>query len=349
MNTHPYSIEEEEYIEGRRRQVQLEAEAKRRAAQDESRLELPDFRVLTEVPARQKYKVEDLMPSDSYVLLSAQKKSGKTTAVVNLIRSLITGEPFLGEFPVHGKSRVALVDFEMGEGLLSEWLRDAGLLRNDNLYVMTLRGQAKVFDVLNDTRFDELSTKLSDLGTDVLIADPLGPLMRAYGIDENSVDVGRVIDRLLGLKESAGISNLIGVHHHGKNDDLGARGSSVWEDTPDAIWHIKRNDKERVTKLEARGRDVEVYRDVTFDPETRRLSTFHSTFAYGIKYDNKKFVLDALRANGGTMSGHAVFEAAKDLGYPSRENQCNDDLRALEERGDVINDGVKQRPQWRAA
>jgi RecA-family ATPase len=227
MTTHQYSIEEEAYIEGRRRQVQLDAEAKRRAAQDEIRLELPDFRVLTEVPVRQKYKVEELMPSDSYVLLSAQKKSGKTTTVINLVRSLVTGEPFLGEFHVHGKARVALVDFEMGEGMLSEWLKDAGLLRNDNLYVMTLRGQAKAFDVLDDIRLDELSVKLSDLGVDVLFTDPLGPLMRAYGIDENSVDVGTVVDRLLGLKEAAGISNLVGVHHNGKNDDLGARGSSV--------------------------------------------------------------------------------------------------------------------------
>jgi hypothetical protein len=103
-----------------------------------------------------------------------------------------------------------------------------------------------------------------------------------------------------------------------------------------------------VTKLEARGRDVEVYRDITFDPETRRLSSFQSSFAY-VKPDNKKFIMHALRASRGTMSGHAVYEAAKVLGYPSRENQCNDDLRTLEESGDVVNEGTNSRRQWRSS
>jgi RecA-family ATPase len=329
--------------------LSIRAEAKRRAAQDDNRLELPEFRVLTEVPLGKKFRVEDLMPSDSYVLLSAQKKSGKTTTVINLIRSLITGEPFLDEFRVHGKARVALVDFEMGEGQLTKWLADAGLLGNENLHTLLLRGRAKAFDILDDSRFDKLATQLSDLGIDVLITDPIGPLLRAYGVDENSnSEVGRVIDRLVGLKTEAGIDNLVTAHHHGKSDEVGARGASVLEDTPDAIWKLKRNDKERVTKLEARGRDVEVHRDITFDPETRRLASFQSSFAY-VKPDNKKPLLDALRANGGTMSGHAVWDAARKLGYQARENQANDDLRVLEESREVVNEGSDRRRQWRLA
>ncbi len=60
--------------------------------------------------------IEGLLAPAQSVLLSAQKKSGKTTLSLNLIRSLTTGEPFLGQYKPARPMRVAYFDLELGKG-----------------------------------------------------------------------------------------------------------------------------------------------------------------------------------------------------------------------------------------
>ena len=267
--------------------------------------------------------------------------------MLNLIRALTRGGMFLGEFKAHDRSRVALFDMEMDVKQHRRWLDSAGLLHESKLYTENLRGEARTMGLFDDAREEELVQSLIDNGIDVMIIDPIGPLLRAYGVDENSnSEVGRVIDQILAIKQAANVPGLIINHHQGKDGNLGARGASVLEDTPDAIWKLTKDERSGMTTVSAFGRDVDETRGLSYDPETHVLTTVSSRFAY-INPDNTKVLLDALSDADEPISGNALFKIVKPLGYSSKLEKINDDLRELEDRGKVTNTGSDKRPLWR--
>jgi hypothetical protein len=81
----------------------------RQCAKDEFKIEnepaAPPFDAgtLTEIlkrPPEPAMRAEGLIPWESGTLIVAKRKTGKTTLTLNLIRSLKTGEDFLGKFSV---------------------------------------------------------------------------------------------------------------------------------------------------------------------------------------------------------------------------------------------------------
>src|SRR3546814_5316825 len=70
--------------------------------------------VLEAEPEKQP-RIERVLPWDSTLWLSAQRKTGKTTILVNMAYALLTGEKFLGEcavVPLAPDERVAMLNFE---------------------------------------------------------------------------------------------------------------------------------------------------------------------------------------------------------------------------------------------
>lgn len=341
------SEENQEIIHGEMERMALQAEAKRRYAALENAGRYREINLTNEreIPPGASYMIEHLMPFSGYVLLTGQKKTGKTTLMMNLIKALTQREKFLGEFDVAERCRIALFDMEMDDRQHMRWLDSVGLLHERKLFTEYLRGEARALGIDDEDREEKLVERLSDLGIDVMIIDPIGPLLRAYGIDENSSgEVGRIIDRLVAIKEAAGIPGLIINHHQGKDGNLGARGSSVFEDTPDAIWKLTRDDRSKRTTLSAFGRDVDATRDLEYNPDTHVLSAVRASGTY-LNIDNSKLILDALRGQGG-LSGRGLFDQIKKVGYTGKLEKLNEDLRELEQRGEVINEGSKDRPKW---
>jgi RecA-family ATPase len=70
-----------------------------------------------------RWRINGWQPTGSRVVLAAQFKSGKTVLVGNLIRSLVDGNSWLGAHDV----TVALLDDEMSENQLDEWLREQAI------------------------------------------------------------------------------------------------------------------------------------------------------------------------------------------------------------------------------
>jgi hypothetical protein len=83
----------------------------------------------------QQWAVEGLLAPGQSVLLAAQKKSGKTTTVLNLIRSLTTGEPFLGEYKPVRRMRVAYFDTELRFETANSYVGQLGIPRDWLEYV----------------------------------------------------------------------------------------------------------------------------------------------------------------------------------------------------------------------
>lgn len=226
------------------------------------------------------YAIDQLQPKGAKVLFAAQAKAGKTTAVINLIRSLADGEPFLNTFrPSPLQGRVCLIDLEMTERQLHHWFSQANIRNRSRVTVQQLRGKVASFNILDPMVRAEWAAKLRELEVSHLFFDNLRPLMDALGLDENS-DAGRLLVAFDALVAEAGISESMIVHHMGHNGNR-SRGDSRLRDWPDVEWMLTR-DKDangEVSDLagpryfRAYGRDVDFpISQLAFDEGSRRLT-----------------------------------------------------------------------------
>jgi hypothetical protein len=227
------------------------------------------------------YRIDGLLPVGGRVILSAQRKSGKTTAVVNLVRNLADGTQFLDRHHVaRPAGKVVLLDFEMTKAQLRGWLRDSGILAPERVEIRLLRGAASSFNICATEVRARWATELRALDCAVLVVDCLRPILDSIGLDENS-EAGIFLVALDALLAEAGIGELILVHHSGHNGER-SRGDSRLRDWPDAEWKIVRERPEREGEdpaidckrfFSAEGRDVAVFEsELLFNPRTRHLS-----------------------------------------------------------------------------
>ena len=142
-------------VEAAKRHMRVQQEA-RRALLTEHAAEAPEMMDLTDwleqdIPPPLPL-VPGLIALEGNTLLVAQPKSGKTTLIHNLIRSVADGSPFLDVYPVRripdGK-RIALMDFEMHRGLLTEWIVDQDIRHPERVTISSLEGAASSFNILD--------------------------------------------------------------------------------------------------------------------------------------------------------------------------------------------------------
>jgi len=222
-------------------------------------------------PQEPPHRVEGLIPSDAGTLIVAQRKTGKTTLVLNLTRSVITGEDFLGRFPVRKiAGRVAVLNYEVSAAQLARWADEAGV-PTDRLYLVNLRGRRNPLGNAEDR--EHLAEQLRQHEVEALIVDPFG---RAFdGKSQN--DSGEVGAWLANLDRWArgdcGVADVILTAHAGWEGER-TRGASALEDWADSIITLVRDkDDEQVRYLRAEGRDVLVDEDrLDFDTTTRTLT-----------------------------------------------------------------------------
>jgi AAA domain len=255
-----------------RQMVQERLEARERAADQAPPLEAGTLAELMERPKDPPFRIEGLQPSRAALLVVAQRKTGKTTLALNYARCLLTGEDFLGRFPVRSiTGRVALINFELSTDQLVRWSRDIEI-PGDGLFLANFRGRRNPLANHVDRR--ELVERLRDHGVESIVIDPFG---RAYtGRDQNSS--GEVSAWLADLdyfvRGEVGAQDLLLTAHAGWAKAGRARGSSALEDWADAVLYMTRDGHDPSARyLRAEGRDVLVQEDrLDFDPE-RRLMT----------------------------------------------------------------------------
>lgn len=252
----------------REARILLEAEGS-----EEFPISFLDLTAIQALDTIQEWRVDDLIARGTNTLINAQAKAGKTTLVMNLVRCLAGRESmFLGELPTVRAPKIRVVDFEMPPGTVKRWLSEFGLIQGEHVEYALLMGRASAFNVLNERVARTLEDSLR--GTDVLIIDPLGPLLAAMGLDENkNPEVRRLLNALTELKERAGIGELILVHHAGHGMQR-SRGASVFNDWPDALVNLTvadPSDQHSTRTFTARGRDVWYQKELKYNDKTREL------------------------------------------------------------------------------
>ena len=254
-------------------------EARRRLdAEERGEVPEPEITTVRELLARPeppiRWRIEGWQPAGSRVILPAQFKGGKTTLVANLVRSLVDGDPFLGDAvvtPLTGT--VAMLDFEMSRHQLRRWLGEQRIQRDDRVHIAPLRGLATSFDILSPATRAPWARWLRERQVEYLILDCLRPILDALGLDEHR-DAGRFLVAFDGLLAEAAISEALLVHHMGHQAER-SRGDSRLRDWPDAEWRLVRQTEDPSSPrfIAAYGRDVDIPESqLRYEPSTRRLT-----------------------------------------------------------------------------
>jgi len=287
-------------------------------------------------PADPPMRVDGLIPWESSALLVAQRKTGKTTMLLNLARSLLTGEDLLGKFAVRPIDGIAaILNLEVSAAMLGRWAEDHGIDR-DRLYLVNLRGRRNPFTHPQDRAI--LAADLRARGVESLIVDPFG---RAYpGKSQNdSGEVGAwLVDLDLFARCEVGAKDLVLTAHAGWNGER-TRGSSALEDWADVIITMTRDaDDDSLRFLRAEGRDVELAEDrLDFDPTTRTLS-LAGTGSRKMSHDAKRLdelvlaVVEQVTVTPG-INGSELGEALKSAGVSFQKGDERKAARAAVDAG----------------
>jgi hypothetical protein len=288
------------------------------------------------------WRIEGWQPQGSRVILAAQFKAGKTTLVGNMIRCKVDGDDFLDRYPVRPVTgNVVLIDFEMGESQLDDWLRAQRIEHDDRVIVLPMRGRAASFDILNTDVRAEWARRFRAHHCCDLTIDCLRPILDGLGLDEHR-DGGRFLTAFDALLMEAGIPDAVIVHHMGHTGER-SRGDSRFRDWPDVEWRLVRQDEDPASPrfITAYGRDVDVPESqLDYDALTRRLSV-----AGGSRQDAKSAavlgeVFAVLSDSPGPLTGRAIKKAMAEAEH-SRD-AIDAALRYGARRGElVVQDGPR--------
>lgn len=254
--------------------MRVEKEARLRLAREGADPSPPfDAGLLTDIldrPQEPRWRMTDLMPAEGSMLVVAQRKTGKTTLMLNAAHSLLTGEPFLNRFPCHVVTgTVAILNYEVSGAQLATWAKHVGV-PEDRLFLANLRGRRNPLTYEEDRLL--LGALLRDQGVESLIVDPFGQAFS--GKSQN--DAGEVGAWLSGLdafaRSEVGARDVILTAHAGWNGER-TRGSSALEGWADSVVTMTFGADNETRYLRALGRDVGVDEDrLSFDPETRLMA-----------------------------------------------------------------------------
>lgn len=278
---------------------------------------------LAQPDEEERYRVQGLWPSEGRVLLSAPAKAGKTTLVAaNLIPALVDGTPFLGLHPAELKyGRVVYLNMEVGERTLRRWMRDSGIQNTERVIVVNLRGKAAALGLASEAGRARFAKWLIAITAEIVILDPLAPLLASLGLDENSnSDIALFFSWWSEALTAAGVADDMVVHHTGHAGQR-SRGASRLLDEPDALWTLTRDDEEdeddvygaapATRYLAAYGRDVELAaQSLTYDPMTRLLSLSGSPRS-AAKGNRVEQAVRRIMADGQSRSRNAIKKAVK--------------------------------------
>lgn len=226
------------------------------------------------------YTIDELHIQGANTLIVAQFKVGKSTMAINLYRSLVNVEPFLGKFNVaKTDGKVAYLDYEMLESQFRVWLQAGGKINTSRMVApWHLRGNILAF--WTKSVRSQLVEWLAGNNVKALIIDTAARAWAGLVENENSnSEILKFTDALDTLKAEAGVQDLFLITHMGRQSPFMAegeersRGATRLEDWMDTGWYLTRN-KEGQRFLRANGRGVDVDPMVlSYTPNTRELTT----------------------------------------------------------------------------
>lgn len=193
---------------------------------------------------QEKYLVDGLWPYGGNLQLTAQYKSGKTHAAINMVQAIVDGDHFLGRFDtarIDGK--VLVIDTELTNRYLQEWWSAVQLNHPEQVHVLSMRGLETRLDFRDETLRNEWSEWCRDMGVTCVVLDCIAPVWSALGIEENSnTETGAWVNAFRRFTVDAHVSAGSVLIHHTGRDGSHSRGASRLNDWNDAELLIRKAD-----------------------------------------------------------------------------------------------------------
>ncbi len=209
-----------------------------------------------------KWVFEDMAGVGENILIVAKYKTGKTSLLVNIIKSLADGNQLFGKFNV--SPEVAGMNFfywnlEMTERMYQDYIIPLNIQNDFKGPSVHLRGHMLPF-MKSPSVFNDIVSILREYRTDVWIIDTWRILCGWNGIDPtDNAAVEELIQYVDAIKHEAGVQTLFVSSHTPKYtipgeeaSALGAQGLMGWADS---YWVLSRDDKDKnIRYLSSEGR-----------------------------------------------------------------------------------------------
>lgn len=197
--------------------------------------QLLDATDLRNLPPPQ-WLVDGIIPENGLTFLYGQRGKGKSFVTLDAALHIASGSKWLGRDTKSGG-----VIYCAGEGLAGYGVRVEGWARqHPSLDISNFRLMPLVPNFRDEKEVAKLARTIKqNLGDAKLII--IDTVARAIpGAEENSSkDMGLFVSACDAIRQTCGVA-VIGVHHSGKDDERGMRGSSALEGAGDAVIHLKR-------------------------------------------------------------------------------------------------------------
>lgn len=293
-----YKLDRVQTIAKRVMDMELSDEAKRIFVEQQSHADLnyldttPTLAdLLSEPPEPVVARIEDLMLVDHNTTVAAAAKTGKTTLLVNRVRTYVDGTPLFGRYPLVTplEGNVGVFNYELSENQMTDWFRKVPPKNAHRVRVANLRGKGLF---LQDDASCEAAIKwLKQNEVEIWEIDPLQAALRGT-VNDDAV-AGAWIANAEMVKHEAGVRDMVLTVHMGhaaslKDADAASEraiGSARWMGWPDNMWvYVK--DPQNVRYLRAVGRDIDVAEfGLTFERSTFNLAYKGGDRKTGIKAD----------------------------------------------------------------
>ncbi len=148
---------------------------------------------LTTSPPKKRDLVDGLLAVDSNVLLTAERKTGKTTLLLNLAGALLAGRDFLGRPTRLPTDRsVVFLNLEVGRGQFARWAaRSVRSDAHDRFVSQPLRGSP--LPLTDHQVRQQLAEKIRPFEPGVLIVDPWGALIAGWAAENSNDEVAAAL------------------------------------------------------------------------------------------------------------------------------------------------------------
>lgn len=199
------------------------------------------FEQLAEGTPAVDWVVEKLFPA-GVGQVNAQRKTGKTTLMVNIAAALAEGTPLLKKFDVNvgPDESIAYLNMELGRDMFNAWCDDLDMTPEAQRRILPYHALDHGFgplDFSNDRAVDWMIRWLRDSGATILVIDPLGKLYnpaRWGGVSDPNAGYNAWWKVLEDIKREVKLRLVLIAHHTGFSEDGAdrARGASAMMDNP---------------------------------------------------------------------------------------------------------------------
>jgi hypothetical protein len=224
--------------------------------------QLLDATALRNLPPPQ-WLVDGIIPDKGLTFLYGQRGKGKSFVTLDAALHIASGSKWLGR-----DTKAGGVIYCAGEGLAGYGVRVEGWARqHPSLDVGNFRLMPLVPNFRDEKEVAKLARTIKqNLGDAKLII--IDTVARAIpGAEENSSkDMGLFVSACDAIRQTCGVA-VIGVHHSGKDDERGMRGSSALEGAGDAVIHLKRLEGNLVEIASDKMKDGEEFKPIILSLE----------------------------------------------------------------------------------